>query len=149
MACGGDTDFMFPMEAEVFYPIVDQGAYGDVKKTWVLDRSVSCSFSSVGAAGKEEVKPNVNITQDVLLIGRIKKDVRISSSNSRNSITNVIISNLKDSNCNPIYIETVGPRAGKSTIFEIASQEPYVGPFGGIEYYNVVLRRSENQAVDL
>jgi hypothetical protein len=137
------------MEAEVFHPIVEQSAYGSVKKQWVFDRAVSCSFSSVGAAGKEEVKPNVNITQDVLLIGRIKKDLRVSSSNSRNSITNVIISNIKDSNCNMVYVETVGPRAGKSTIFEVASQEPYVGPFGGVEYYNVVLRRSENQAVDL
>ena len=46
-------------------------------------------------------------------------------------------------------METSGPRSGKSTIFEVATQEPYVGPFGGIEYYNLVIRRSENQAVDV
>lgn len=149
MACGENTDFMFPMEAEIFYPLVEQSAYGSVRKQWVFDRAVSCSFSSAGSSFKEEVKPNVNITQDVLLIGRIKKDVRVSSQNSQNSITNVIITNIKDSNCNPIYVETSGPRAGKSTIFEVASQEPYSGPFGGIEYYNIVLRRSENQAADL
>jgi hypothetical protein len=149
MSCTENTDFMFPMEADVYHPIVEQSAYGSVKKQWVFDRAVACSFSSVGAAGKEEVRPNVNITQDVLLIGRIKKDVRISSSNSNNSITNIVITNLRDKSCNPIYVETAGPRAGKSTIFEIASQEPYAGPFGGVEYYNIVLRRSENQAVDL
>lgn len=149
MACVENTDFMFPMEAEVYHPIVEQTAYGNVKKHWVFDRTVACSFSSTGAAGKEEVKPNVNITQDVLLVGRIKKDVRVSSSKVNNSITNIIVTNIKDKNCNPIYVETSGPRAGKSTIFEIASQEPYAGPFGGVEYYNIVLRRSENQAADL
>jgi hypothetical protein len=149
MACAENTDFMFPMEAEVYHPIVEQTAYGNVKKQWVFDRAVSCAFSSAGSAGKEEVKPNVNITQDVLLVGRIKKDVRISSSHANNAITNTIVTNIKDKNCNPIYVETSGPRAGKSTIFEIASQEPYAGPFGGVEYYNIVLRRSENQAADV
>jgi hypothetical protein len=149
MACAENTDFMFPMEAEIYHPIVEQSAYGSVKKQWIFDRAVACSVSSVGAAGKEEVKPNVNITQDVLLIGRVKKDLRIGSSNSQNAITSILITNIKDKNCNPIYVETTGPRAGKSTLFEVASQEPYAGPFGGVEYYNIVLRRSENQAADL
>jgi hypothetical protein len=46
-------------------------------------------------------------------------------------------------------METSGPRDGKSTIYEIASSEAIVGPFGNVEYYKVVLRRSENQASDL
>lgn len=149
MSCAENTDFMFPMEAEVYHPIVEQSAYGSVKKQWVFDRAVACSFSSVGAAGKEEVKPNVNITQDAMLIGRVKKDLRFGSTGFQNAITNILITNIKDKNCNQIYVETTGPRAGRSTLFEIASQEPYSGPFGGVEYYNIVLRRSENQAADL
>lgn len=149
MACGELTDFLFPLEVDVFHPIVEQGAYGNVQKTWILDRTVACTFSPAGSAGKEEVKPNVNITQEKVLIGRVKNDVRISDREDRNSITNVILTNIKDRNCNQVYIETSGPRAGKATIFEIASQEPYVGPFGSVEYYNVVIRRSENQAIDL
>jgi len=66
-----------------------------------------------------------------------------------NAITNVIVTNIKDKNCNPIYLETSGIRNGKSTIFEIATQEPFVGPFGNVEYYKVILRRSENQAADV
>lgn len=149
MACGELTDFMFPMEAEIFHPIVEQGAYGNVQKTWIMDRAIACNVAPAGSAGKEEVKPNVNITQETLLIGRVKNDLRISDRDSKNSITNIIVTNIKDKNCNQIYIETSGPRAGKATLFEVATQEPYIGPFGGIEYYNVVLRRSENQAVDL
>lgn len=146
MSCNS-TDFMFPLCADVYYPAVEQGAYGDVKRTWMLDKQVACSFSAAGSAGKEEVTPNVNITQEKILVGRVKQDVRISKRDSKNAVTNVIITNIKDSNGNPIYVETTGPRAGKSTIFEIASQEPFVGPFGSVEYYALVIRRSENQAV--
>ena len=143
------TDFMFPMQADIFYPVVEQGTYGNVKKTWIQDRTIAANFSTAGNAGKEEVKPNVNITQDTILIGRAKTDLRISSLDSKNSVTNVLITNIKDRNCNEVYIETSGPRAGKSTIFEIATQDPFLGPFGNVEYYNLVIRRSENQAVDV
>ena len=142
-------DFAFPMQADVFHPIVDQGAYGNVTKTWVLDRTIACNFSAAGLKFKEEITPNLNITQDKMLLGRCKTDIRISSIDSKNAFTNVIITNIKDNNCNEIYLETTGPRAGKSTIFEIATQDPYIGPFGNIEHYKLVIRRSTNQAVDI
>jgi hypothetical protein len=143
------TDFAFPMQADIYHPIVEQGIYGEVKKTWILDRTIACSFAAAGGAFKEEMTPNVNITQEKLLIGRSKTDIRVSSLEAKNSITNVIITNLRDQNCNEIYLETSGPRAGKSTIFEIATQDPFVGPFGSVEYYKLIIRRSENQAVDV
>jgi hypothetical protein len=143
------TDFMFPMQADIFYPLVEQGAYGNVKKAWIQDRTVALAVAPVGRAGKEEITPNVNITQGSILLGRTKSDIRVSSKDDRNSITNVLITNIKDKNCNEFYLETSGPRSGKSTIFEIATQEPFMGPFGNIEYYNLVIRRSENQAVDI
>jgi hypothetical protein len=149
MACGDKTDFAFPMEADVFYPIVEQGPLGNVKKNWILDRTIACSFNFTGVAGKEEIKPNVDLTQDNILLGRCKEDLRISSRDSASAITNIIITNIKDKNCNLIYLETSGPRKGKSTIFEIATNQPYVGPFGNVEYYKVVIRRSENQAADI
>lgn len=149
MDCGKGTDFVYPLLADVYYPVVEQGAYGNVKKQWILDSMVPCYFSAVGSAGKEEVKPNVNITKEVSLIGRVKKDIRIAATSQQNAITNVIITNIRDASCNPVYLETSGPRSGKSTIFEVASQEPTLGPFGSVEYYKLVIRRSENQAADL
>jgi hypothetical protein len=149
MAICETTDFMFPMQADLFHPIVEQGAYGNVKKQWILDRTIVCNLTPAGSAFGEDVKPNVNITQEMLLMGRTRTDVRFSTQESRNSITNVIITNIKDKFGTPIYVETSGPRAGKSTIFEIATNKPYMGPFGSVEHYNLVLRRSENQGVDL
>lgn len=142
-------DFIFPLCADIFYPIVEQGVYGNVKKQWIHDSTLTCSLASPGSALKEEVVPNVQIKQETIVSGRFKSDVRISSKDSNNAITNVIISNIKDKYGNPVYVETAGPRAGKSTIFELATLEPFVGPFGKVDHYRVVLKRSENQAVEI
>lgn len=144
-----DTSFLYPMLADVYYPIVEQATYGNIKKQWILDKTIAANFNSAGSANKQEITPNVNITQESLLLGRAKTDLRISSLDSRNSTTNVIITNIRDKSGNSIYNETSGPRAGKPTIFEIATIEPYVGPFGGVEFYKLIVRRSENQAVDV
>ena len=149
MATCETTSIIFPMLADIYYPIVDQGPYGNVKKNWIHDKTIACSFTSAGSAFKEDIKPNVNITQDTIMLGRTKADIRFSSKNNQNSITNVIVTNIKNKDLNEIYVETAGPRAGKSTLFEVATVEPFTGPFGEIEYYRVVLRRSENQATDL
>jgi hypothetical protein len=142
-------DFIYPLLADVYYPIVEQSTYGNVKKQWILDRTIACYFEAAGAAGKEEVKPNVNITKEMLLMGRAKTDLRISKYEEVNSITNIVISNIRSMDGKHIYVETSGPRKNKSTIFEVATQEPTLGPFGSVEYYKLVIRRSENQAVDV
>jgi len=142
-------DFMFPMQASVYHPIIDQGQYGAIKKQWVLDRVFACNFTSGGSAFKEEVKPNVNITQHSILVGRTKSDLRISSLDSKNALTNILITNIRDQEGNLIYMETSGPRSGKGTLFEIATYEPFTGPFGTVESFNLLIRRSENQTGDV
>jgi hypothetical protein len=143
-----DTDFMYPMKADVYYPIVEQGAYGNVQKTWVFNKTVICNFSKIKRI-EEEVKPNVNITLKQTLVGRTKMDIRVSQEDNADSITNVVITNIRTTVDVPLYIETSGLRAGKSTIYEIESQSPIIGPFGEPEYYALTIRRSENQASDI
>jgi hypothetical protein len=149
MATCENTSIVFPMLADIYYPVVDQGPYGNVKKNWIHDRTIACNFNSAGTAWKEDIKPNANITQDSVMLGRVRTDIRFSNEDTQNSITNIIVTNIKDKNLNEIYVETAGPRAGKSTLFEVATVEPFVGPFGSVEYYKVIVRRSENQAADL
>jgi len=142
-------DFMFPMMADIYYPIAETTAYGNVTKTWILDKTIVCSFNEAGVSYKEDIKPDANIKTDTILLGRVKKDIRISSVDAKNAATNVVITNIRDQFGNPVYLETSGPRNGKSTLFEIATQAPFVNPFGSVEYYKVVLRRSENQGADV
>lgn len=140
---------MFPMQADVFYPFVEQGSYGTVTKQWVLDKVIVGNFTPAGAAMKEEVVPNVNVTKDVLLLCRIKSDIRISTREANNALTNIVVSNIRNASGQHLFVETAGQRNGKSTLFEVATQEPHINPFGGIDYYKLVLRRSENQGADL
>jgi hypothetical protein len=143
------TDFTYPLLADIYYPLVEQGAYGNVKKTWVLDRSVACFFGPVGRKYKEDILPNVNLTIDNSMIGRVRTNILISSNNEAFSFTNIIITNIRDKNGNSIYQESSGPRRDMPTLYEIATFNPIVGPFGSVELYNAVIRRSDNQAVDL
>ena len=140
---------MFPMLADVYYPITETTAYGNVTKTWILDKTIVCSFNEAGVSYKEDIKPDPDIKTDFILLGRVKKDIRISSVDAKNAATNVVITNIRDQLGNPIYIETSGPRNGRSTLFEIGTQAPFVNPFGTVEYYKIVLRRSENQGADV
>jgi len=143
------TDVFYPLKADVFYPIVEQGAYGNVTKRWVLDRTITCNFAPTGTAWADEVKPQAKINIETSLLGRTKSDLRISSNDNRQAIVNVVITNIRTHSDLPVYLETSGTRSGKSTIFEISANEPIVGPFGDIEYYKLVIKRSENQATDL
>ena len=143
------TDFTYPLLADIYYPIVEVGGYGNLKKQWVLDKTVACFFNVGGSKFKEDVGTEANINIDTALIGRLRNNPAISSTESLYSTTNIIVTNIRGNDGILIHNETSGPRSGNATLFEIATLVPIVGPFGKTEYYKVILRRSENQAVDL
>jgi hypothetical protein len=142
-------DIFFPFQADLFYSINEQSAYGNVMQAWYYDRSVTCSFVYAGSKFREEIKPNILITEDSLLIGRTKDDIRINSSGEPMDVTNIVVTNIRDKNCKELYTETGGPRSGKSTLFEIATLQPFINPFGKREHFSIILKRSENQGADL
>lgn len=147
---GLSTDYNYPMKADIYYSSVEQGTYGNIKKQWMLDRTIDCYFAAAGLKNKDEqMNNNVAIIQSTLLLGRTKEDVRVSSLNSGTANTNILITNIRDSEGNPMYVETSGIRAGKSTLFEIGTVSPFAGLFAKVEYYKLVIKRSDNQAVDL
>lgn len=139
----------FPMQADIFYAMNEQSAYGNVLKSWYYETSIVCNFVFAGNKFKEEILPNILISQDSLLIGRAKKDFRMSLDGTPIDSTNIAITNIRDKHCNEIYIENGGPRAGKSTVYEIATFQPFINPFGKTEHYSIVLKRSENQEFSL
>jgi len=147
MSCN-EIDFMYPMIADIYHPIDKQDIYGQVKKDWGFDRTVVINLAPVGSAFEEEVKPKVFVQYENTLLGRVKNDIRIAKDGSNNSITNVLLTNIRNCSGELIYKETSGAREDRGTIYEIATMEPLVGPFGNIEYYKILVRRAENQGVD-
>jgi hypothetical protein len=143
--CDYPVNFMYPLKADIYFSRSEQGPYGNIVKEWTLDKTVVCSFTPAGTAFKEELVANVDLKQDSLLFGRTRSDIRFTSLGDSKAMTDVIVTNLRDKDGVEIYLETAGPRDGKSTLFEIATIQPFMGPFGKVEYYKIVLRRSENQ----
>ena len=139
----------YPMTAEIYYPVVSQSPYGNVSREWTMDRIVQCSFEQTGAKAKEEIVPNINISQDTILIGRVKSNIAIATDNTKYALTNLMVTNIKDKAGQQIFVETGGPRKGQPMVFEVATQETHIGPMGKIEYYKVILRRSENQEANV
>lgn len=140
----------FPMLADIYYPVVSQDAYGQVTKVWTLDKTVAGSFTPAGSDIKEELVINVDISQDSLLIGRVRKDLRYADADNEDyGLTNIMITNIRDRDGLVLYKETDGGRRGQPTLFEVATQQPFVNPFGKIEHYRIILRRSENQSEEV
>jgi hypothetical protein len=142
-----ETDFLFPMKADVYHPIIKQTQYGQASKDWVYDRTIVCNATSVGGAGTEDIKPETFLQYENKLIARTKQDPRTASTGTDNAVTNILITNVRDYEGKLIYRETAGPRAGRGTIYEVSTVEPFSGPFKSIEYYKMLLRRTENQTV--
>ena len=135
------------MKADIYYPVITQTDYGQASKKWVLDRVIILNATPVGGAGQEDIKPEIFLQYENKLVGRVKEDPRISTSNGSNAITNIIVANIRNAQDILIYKETAGVRAGRGTIYELGTVEPMTGPFGSIDYYKMLLRRAENQTV--
>jgi hypothetical protein len=146
---GSSTDMFYPMLADVYYPVVSQSPYGNVTKAWAIDNTIACSFSPAGSKDKQDVVPDPQVTIDNYLVGRVKKDIRTSVDGTGYTVTNILVTNIRDKNGNVIYKETSGPRAGEATVFEVATNNPVQGPFSNVEYFKLIIRRSENQGVEL
>lgn len=143
------TDFIYPMLADIYYPIITQSQNGQIKKQWILDRTIACNAAPMGGIrSAQEVNPAAFIEHSGELIVRAKSDIRISSKELGNAITNILITNVRDRHNNIIYKETAGVRSGKGTMFEVAGLEPIVGPFGPVEYYKMLWKRTDSQAVE-
>lgn len=143
-----DVDFAYPLLADIYYPRITQGLYNEVKKEWIFDKTIPCYAVSYNGTNRQEIGKDAYIQYDQQLIARSRTDIRISSNEGSNAATNILITNIRGSDGNIIYRETSGSRSGKGTIYEVATIEPFVGPFGSVEYYNMVWRRTENQDVD-
>ena len=149
MASCEKTDLLYPILADLYYPVIEQGAYGNIKKTWVLDRTIACAFNPAGRKYQQDMNTDPKLDLENSLIGRTRNDPTQATNEELYASTNIIITNIRDTAGNLIYNESSGPRSGQATLFEFATINPIVGAFGKTEYYKLVIRRSENQGIDV
>lgn len=145
----GCSNFLFPMLMDIYYATEEQDKYGQEYKTWKQDQTLEGYAENLGAVDKESLKTGKFYEYENKLIGRTKKDPRVSVNGFNYPITSILITNIRNkSNHEEYYIETAGDREGKSTIYEVFAIEPYVNPWNQIEYYKIFFNRSDTQALD-
>lgn len=148
MTCNSTPDFIYPFYLDIYYPVITQGKYNEITKSWTLDQTVIGAVAPITRTDKEAIDPEMFLKQEELLIGRAKVDIRLSSTQIKQAMNNILITNIRTASNEIVYLETSGPRSGLGTVYEVADVKAFVGPFGSIEYYSFVLRRAENQAVE-
>ena len=143
------TDLYFPMLADLYYPAITQGQYGEVKKHWSIDRTIALYAEPYSRKGMGEISPAVFLQYKNMLVCRTRYDLRLPSYSGIESeaLTNILITNIRTATGQSLHIETAGPRSGSGTLYEIASYDTHFAPYGSIDYYSFVLRRSENQVL--
>jgi len=130
------------MSLDVYYSTESQDDFGIEQKTWSFDQTLLGYAEILGAVEKDGIKSGKFFEHEDKLIGRTKKDPRVSLEGLYYPITNIIITDIKDKKTSTsLYVE----EEGKSVIYEILSVEPYVNPWNEIEYYKIFFNRSDRQ----
>jgi hypothetical protein len=130
------------MSLDLYYSSESQDDFGIEEKSWRLDQTLLGYAEPLGAVERDGIKNNRFFEYENKLIGRTKKDPRVSMEGFYYPITSILIANIKDTKTNTdLYIED----EGNPIIYEILSVEPYINPLNEIEYYKIFLNRSDRQ----
>lgn len=147
------SSLFFQMQCDIYYALENQDKYGKVSKTWNFDSTQRCSFYTLGDESNAEnftFNDNKFYRLETMLFGRIRGDIRKSSSGEYYPASHILITNIRGVGCNEndvFFYETNGDYVGKPTIFEIKMIQPFIGPFGNIEYFKIQLERSDTQGL--
>ena len=134
----------FSMTMDIYYSKEKQNDFGIKNKTWVNNQTLFGYAERLGAVERDSLENNVffGFGSHNRLIGRTKKDPRISEEGIQYPITSMVITNIQDAKTKTIFYTR---EDGKPTIYDILSVEPYVNPWNEIEYYKILFNRSDRQ----
>lgn len=130
---------LYTHEIRVYYSTQSQDEYGRVARKWTFDRTERCITKQSNVQMYEVAQQN---TWNDTLIGQSEEDLRIDSDGNIHAASEVLITFVT-----PKRIDTVGPRAGLATTYELRASSPIDGMFGEVLHFDIVLVRSIDQNV--
>lgn len=146
------TDLFFPMKCDVYYATEDQDKYGKMVKKWSLGNTLDCTLYTPNEKkmGDFDFEDQKFFKLDEFVVGRTKFDPRKTDTESYYPMSHILITNIKSNDCNDqlLFFESTETYEQKATVFEIRSCRPYIGPFSTIEYFKLVLQRSDTQELN-
>lgn len=132
---------LYTHEINVYYSVQSQDQYGRIAREWIFDRTERCLTKQANTQMYDVAQQN---TWNDMLTGYSEEDLRINSQGDIYAPSEVLVTFVS-----PKRIETVGPRAGLATTYELRASDPVDGLFGEVLHFDIVLQRSIDQDVVL
>jgi hypothetical protein len=146
------SSLFFQMQCDLYYATESQDQYGKIDKRWEFDMIEKCSFYTLSDKSNDNnfsFEDGRFFKLETMLYGRFATDPRQDSTGLYHPLSHILVTNIRGATCNTetFFIETDGEYAGKPTVYEIKTCQPFVGPFNSVEYYKIQLERSDRQEI--
>lgn len=135
----------YPLLADVYYGTQTQNDFGEIDREWVFNRTVPVDLNTSTNYKDQQIQPDQFFWVQDMLNGMVKEDLRIGDNQSPYSLTNILVTNIRNGSGEVIYYESAGERSGLPTLYEVSGLLPHNDPWGKVDYYKLVLKRSELQ----
>ena len=128
---------------------VGQNEFGESVKIWGLDRNERQSYWNVmGTVNLQDLNADTAFEYKKRLNGRFKypSDPRVGDDGSVHPSSDILITNIckkGDLGDKELHLNA----DGSPTVFEVMSVDPFIDPWGDIEYYKVLLERADDQTI--
>jgi hypothetical protein len=147
----GLEEILFPMTASVYYSLTTQSDYGNIVKSWVVNREVKCSMisemSTRSFSGELKTK-GTDFIYDSNAFFRTPEDIRKDSTGKYHSITSVAIAGIKDPSGEIVWVngENKKNESGPvSTKYEIKTVVPTFDYDHNLRHWRVYLSKAQIQ----
>ena len=128
---------------------VGQNEFGEAEKVWQRDRTeLESYFNVMGTVNLQDLKADTAFEYKKRLNGRFRfpSDPRVDFNKNTHPISSILITNIID--------KTTGQQLhldenSKPIIFDVMSVDPFINPFGRIEYYKILLEGADDQFMEL
>jgi hypothetical protein len=148
---GGLSQILFPMTASVYYAVTTQGDYGNVNKTWVVDREIQCSaiteLADRSFIGELKTK-GTDFVYDSSIYFRSPEDIRKDKNGKYYPITSIAITGIKDPSGQEAWIngQNLPYQAGPvNTKYEVKTIVPTFDYNHNIRHWRIYLTKTQNQ----
>lgn len=143
---GSLNNLFYPMTADIYYASKTQNDFGQLVRSWSMDRSINCSAikENPESSMRTALTADKFVEYDVKINMRTNENIYKSLDGTHYQPTDIIISNIKDPFGSMAWAES----STTPTNFEIDIVEPMYDPLHNVAGYRILLRRSDLQ-VDL
>lgn len=150
----GLQEILFPMTADIYYAQSNQSDYGNIVKTWIFGKTITCSaiseLSTRSFFGELKTKGG-DFIYDSNIFFRTPEDIRKQSNGKYLPITAISITNIKDPSGNSIWINgqnKLNSADPVRTKYEVKTIVPTFDYDHNLRYWRVYLSKSQTQRWD-